>query len=460
MNGEKLSKTLSPFNVWALALGCIIGSGAFFLAGNKFLPNAGTLGTTIAIALASVLILIIAVNYGYMIQHYPSSGGEFIYAKELFGNNHAFWCAWFLGLSYLILVPFNATALAYIFRSIFGDVFQIGFHYSVAGYEIYLGELLLSETAVILFAIISIAGAKKTGLVQNILVILLVSSVAILFISMILRPEFSIGKLQPAYFSEGNRLSGVLAVMVVAPFAFVGFDTIPQAAEEYKFSHSRTLFFMALSIIFGGFIYIFLNLFSAAGAPSEYANWQEYIADLGNLDGLKSLPTFYSAYNHLGYVGLTFVVIAVTAAVLSGIVGFYMATSRLLFSLACNEYLPEWFGKVDKKHSTPANAIKFICVLAIFLPLAGRNVLGWIVDMSSTGAAIGYGYTSIAAALVARKEKKTAYMITGILGGFFSICFLVLLLVPISGLNCSMGIESYICMLIWTVIGFVLHKKK
>lgn len=76
--------------MWALALGCIIGSGAFFMPGTKFLVNAGTLGTIIAMIIASIIILIIAINYGYMIQHYPSSGGEFIYTKEIFGDKHAF----------------------------------------------------------------------------------------------------------------------------------------------------------------------------------------------------------------------------------------------------------------------------------------------------------------------------------------------------------------------------------
>ena len=40
----KLQKKLSPLNVWALALGSIIGWGAFVMPGNTFLPNAGPAG--------------------------------------------------------------------------------------------------------------------------------------------------------------------------------------------------------------------------------------------------------------------------------------------------------------------------------------------------------------------------------------------------------------------------------
>ena len=39
----KLKRSLSPVNVWALALGCIIGWGAFVMPGNKFLATAGPL---------------------------------------------------------------------------------------------------------------------------------------------------------------------------------------------------------------------------------------------------------------------------------------------------------------------------------------------------------------------------------------------------------------------------------
>jgi len=52
MENLELQKKLSPINVWALALGCIIGWGAFVMPGNTFLPKAGPLGTAIAMGIA------------------------------------------------------------------------------------------------------------------------------------------------------------------------------------------------------------------------------------------------------------------------------------------------------------------------------------------------------------------------------------------------------------------------
>ncbi|MDO4418417.1 MAG: amino acid permease, partial [Eubacteriales bacterium] len=80
--------------------------------------------------------------------------------------------------------------------------------------------------------------------------------------------------------------------------------------------------------------------------------------------------------------------------ILSGIIGFYMATSRLLYSMSREKVLPAWFGRLHPGYKTPANAIVFVLVIALAAPFFGRTALGWIVDMSSIGAAIGYGYTS------------------------------------------------------------------
>ena len=77
--------------------------------------------------------------------------------------------------------------------------------------------------------------------------------------------------------------------------------------------------------------------------------------------------------------------------------------------------------------------------------------------MSSVSAAIGYGYTSFAALILAKKEKNISITISGIMGVVMSIIFVVLLLVPISGLSCSLGVESYVCLAIWSLLGLVFY---
>ncbi len=133
------------------------------------------------------------------------------------------------------------------------------------------------------------------------------------------------------------------------------------------------------------------------------------------------------------------------------------ATSRLLYSMAKDKVLPIWFGELHEKYKTPAHAILFVMVIALIAPFFGRTALNWIVDMSSIGAAIGYGYTSLAAYKFAKKENNKGIMVTGIIGGIMGLAFMVLLLVPIPMFNCSLGKESYICLIAWIVIGVVFY---
>ena len=463
MEPVKLQKKLSPLNVWSLALGCIIGWGAFVMPGNLFLGRAGPLGTAIAMSIAALIMIIIAFNYNFMIDKFPVAGGEFTYTQEAFGEKHAFICSWFLGLSYLAIVPLNATALALIGRNLMNNIFQVGFHYRVAGYDIYLGEIILAIVALLLLAFLSIRGVHFTGMFQTGLVLALVAGVLIITIAALANPNVGFSNLTPGFYSGKAPIAGILAVVAVAPWAFVGFDTMPQAAEEFKFSTGKTKTLMILSILFGAAVYVMLNTVTAAVVPEGYASWVAYIDALPKLSGLISLPTFHAGYQLLGNAGVVFLGVAVLCAILSGMIGFYMATSRLLYSMAKEKVIPSWFGQLHEKYKTPAHAIIFILLIALIAPFFGRTALGWIVDMSSIGAAIGYGYTSLAAFKYAKKEKNAGIIITGIVGSIMALAFIVLLLVPIPMFNCSLGKESYISLIAWVMIGivfFLAAKKK
>lgn len=102
----KLERKLNPLNVWALALGSIIGWGAFVMPGTTFLPKAGVLGTLIGIVIAIFIMSTIALNCGYMVQKYPVAGGGYAFTKYTYGKKHAYLCGWFLTLASIALILF------------------------------------------------------------------------------------------------------------------------------------------------------------------------------------------------------------------------------------------------------------------------------------------------------------------------------------------------------------------
>lgn len=444
-NKSQLKRSLSPLNVWSLALGSIIGWGAFVMPGDLFLPTAGPLGGAIGMIIGALIMCIIAVNYGYMINKYPVAGGEFAFSFLSFGRKNAFVTGWFLGLSYLSIVPLNATALGLIGRYMFPGLLQRGYLYSIAGWDVYLGEILLSSVALIIFAWASIKGIKFSGVIQTILALSLVSAILIIAGVALFHPQTDFTHLQPAFSSENTTMSGILTVVAVAPWAFVGFDSIPQAAEEFNFPAKKALLLMLVSIIIGGLMYVAMNTITAIVYP-----WEEFIASG------PFWATGAAVEELLGTFGLVLLGIALTASILSGIIGFYMATSRLLLSMARASALPEWFANIHPKHRTPNHSILFILIISLITPWFGRQVLLWVVDMASIGAAIGYFYTSISAFMEQRKDGSSALAKTfSLLGSVLSLGFIVLLIVP--GMPAYLSLPSRIALFIWIGIGILFY---
>lgn len=443
----KLERKLKPINVWALALGSIIGWGAFVMPGTTFLPKAGVLGTIIGLSIAALVMITIALNYGYMVEKYPVAGGEYTFADNAFGKKHAYLCGWFLSLSYLAIVPLNATALGLVSRKLLGGLLEIGYCYTIAGYDIYLGEVALASFALIFFAIMSIKGISVAGWLQTAMALALVGSVIILGIAALLSPEAKLSNLQPLYPTDTDSFSAIVSIVAVAPWAFVGFDSIPQAAEEFNFSPKKVNSIMILSILFGATVYMILNTITASIMP-----WQDLLAM--NYDW----PTGEAVEIIMGKTGLFFLGIALVCAVLSGIIGFYMASSRLLFSMAREKALPSWFCKIDEKTKTPKNSILFVMLISLLAPWFGREVLGWIVDMSSIGAAIGYCYTCLATYKTLKanpQDKKPVLKVLSIVGAFFSLVFVGLLIIP--GMPSYLVPQSRVCLVVWIVLGIIFY---
>ncbi|MBO2516518.1 MAG: APC family permease [Clostridiales bacterium] len=491
-NNGGLKRQLSPMSVWALAFGCVIGWGSFINPGKKFLPNSGVYGTAIAMILGALVMVIIAFSYAYMVPKFPKAGGEFTFTKNCYGKTMAFVCGWFLVVAYLTNVPMNSTALPLIVDGLDGDanILKFGFNYSIAGNEVWLGEILFACFILLLFGFLNILGVRKAGFIQTILAVLLATCAFTLCIAGVVSAKakginmepvwgFSKAAAKEAGFNGTTQLmtadalagfdnaskgssgiiAAVLATFAIAPWAFVGFDTIPQAAEEFKFSYKKVMGIMVLAIAFGAFVYISNNTVAAAAQ----ANWPDRV-----MSGEWVL--LIAAEELLGTFGKVLVGVGVSCAVLSGIMGFYLASSRLMYSMSRDGYLPAVFGKVGR-FNTPWVAMLFCIIVSLAGPILGREALGWFVDMSAIGASIGYFFTCAATLRTMRKDGDGSLKlkILAIIGVIFSAAFMILQLIPmekITGIDAfasvHFGKESYIMLIIWVVLGaaFYFWQKK
>jgi amino acid transporter len=284
----------------------------------------------------------------------------------------------------------------------------------------------------LLFGFLNILGVKKAGIVQMVLAVLLAVSVFTLFIAALSSPYATVQNMLPwwgfdksaavaagGYAAEhavhSSGIAGsILATFAIAPWAFVGFDTIPQVAEECKFSYKKIIFIMVVAIFFGCFVYISNNTIAAAALE----NWPDLIVDAEGTPWLLLV----AAERLLGTFGKVLVGVAVSSAVLSGIMGFYLASSRLMYSMSNEGYLPKVFGKIDEKYRTPKNAMLFCMLISLAGPAA--NAAAALFALPLCLARIGGSYPPLVALIMALTAAANLLPIGDLDGGRILSAFL------------------------------------
>ena len=446
---------LTALGAWAFAFGCSVGWGSFVMPGNTFLPIAGPVGSALGLGLGAVVMLVIAANYHFLMNRYPDEGGTYTYTKRSFGYDHGFLSAWFLILTYIAIIWANATALPLIARTLLGSTFQFGFHYEIAGFHVYFGEILLAVGALVLAALACLrrGAAEKT---QILMAILLFAGIVICFTISASRTQLA-APYDPAFAPGQGSISGTFTIFALAPWAYVGFESITHSVGEAKFNLKHSFRIMAIALVFAGLAYMLLNLLAVTALPEGCGSWTEYIANLGNYSGPASQPTFHAAWNAMGNAGSVILGLAALGGIFTGLIGNYVALSRLIMALSEDGLLPEAIGKTDK-HQAPRRAILAVCAVSCLLPFLGRTAISWIVDVTTVGTTIAYAFASASAWKEARKQQNRMYQVIGIAGMIISLLFALEFLVPNIISIKTLSTESYLILAAWGILGFVVFR--
>lgn len=441
---EELEKTLNPIAVLALALGAIVGWGCFILPAIRFLPDAGPLGTVIAFFVGAFFQCLVALTYSFLIKPYPVAGGAFAYAYAGFGAKGAFVCGWALVLSYICVIAANAMALILLTRYLIPGVLDVGFLYSIAGWNINTGELIFVSAVLLLFGWMNFRGMNAASTIQVILALALTIGVIVLAMGTLFSGSSCLANFEPLFSEDRSPLACVLVILALTPWLYVGFDTIPQTAEEFKFSHAKARDLMLLSIICGAILYTLVTLCVAGYIPYKDLLKQNHAWATGWIAD--------QVFGRFGGIALT---VPVLAGILTGMNGFFMATTRLLFSMGRSKFLPNFFAAVHPKYNTPWKSVVFTLALCLIVPWFGRAALGWIVDMSAIGTALAYLFTSLTAFkyLCANPEIPEAGWgkPVCIIAGITSIVCFFLLIYPSS--PAAISVPSWIMLFIWVALG-------
>jgi APA family basic amino acid/polyamine antiporter len=435
-------RVLGRREVLALAFGAMIG-WSWVVLSSTWITSAGTLGAILAFLLGGTAMLLIGLTYAELASALPFAGGEHVYSDRALGPGASFICTWAIVLGYVSVATFEAVALPTVLDSLVPGLDK-GFLWQVAGWDVYLSWVLTGVAGAIVMTLINVRGVRMAALIQSV-VVLAILVVGVLFVTGAVVTG-DLANLQP-YLRDG--IGGISLVLVMVPFMFVGFDTIPQAAEEIDlpFREIGKVLMVSVAMAIAWYSLIVLGVGLVMDPVS--------LAD-------ATVATADASARVYGETGGTILLVAGLAGIITSWNAFILGGSRALYALARAQLLPGWLGELHPRYHTPHKAVILIGVLSIIGPFFGRPALVWVVDAGGLGIVIAYALVATSFLVLRRREPELARPYRVPLGGVVGT--LALLLSVGLGLLYLPGSpaalvwpQEWAIVLAWTLLGAALY---
>lgn len=232
---SEFDKVLSAWDVLVLAFGAMIGWGWVVSTGD-WITRGGVIGSMAGFAIGGLMVFFVGLTYAELTSAMPQCGGEHVFSYKAIGPVGSFICTWAIILGYVGVVCFEACALPTIITYVYPD-FLTGYLYTVEGFKIYASWLAVAVVTALFITYINIRGAKTAAILQTILTVI-IGGVGILLIgaAAVTGNTANLEGQLVSGFTVSDAIKGMVAVAVMTPFYFIGFDVIPQAAEEITVS--------------------------------------------------------------------------------------------------------------------------------------------------------------------------------------------------------------------------------
>ena len=456
MENDSINNRIAYLAAFSMAFGCIIGWSNFVTPGTMYIPRAGVLGAIVGIVIASVIAQLICVNYIGLSRAFPEAGNSYLLVKNVFDMDHAFFSAWALLLAYLCVFWANLISVSFLARFLFEDSILYSVHYSVVGFDVYPGDILISIIFLLLAAFIVCRGNKTTFKIITFLSMAVLLSIVVIFC--IVMSKADLGTLFTPAFSSTTTMSHgaqIMSIAVMAPWIFVGFEAVSHVDVTGKIKLNRVFIAAGCAIIVATMVCIMLTLIINSCPPDGFRNWEDYMIMSGSVHCFAEIPVYYSVHSIMGDEGIGLLFIAMFCTLFSSVLGLMLAASLTIRTMADDQLTPVAFTKVNKQ-GIPYSAIHLIVFISIPILFLGMNIVGWALNVSTIAICIVYGYISLGTFLKA--EDNIRFKVCGILGTFLSIAIFVIFIIPGSAAGSLLTTEDYLILALWALSGLICYR--
>jgi alcohol dehydrogenase class IV/amino acid transporter len=428
---SEFNKVFSSWDILVIAFGAMIGWGWVVQSGD-WIEKAGVIGAMLGFLLGGIMIFFIGLTYAELTPAMPECGGEHVFSMRAMGPYGSFICTWAIILGYVSVVCFEACALPTIITYLWPG-FLKGYMYTVAGFRIYASWVAVAVIFAFAITLINILGTKTAAIIQTILTVAIGGAGILLVVASVFRGSPS--NLDGQIFSGksgGTIINNIIRVAAVSPFFFIGFDVIPQAAEEINVPLKKIGKILLLSIVLAISFYALVIL--AVGYVMDSKSIVSSYAGSG-------LVTADAMAKALGSKAMSkVIIIAGMCGIVTSWNSFMLGGSRAIYSMAESYMIPRIFKKLHPKYKTPVTAVWLIGILSMLAPFAGRKMLVWVSDAGNFGCVLAYCMVSVSFLILRKKEpdlprpyKVKHGKIAGTLAVITSGLMLLLYIIPNSG---------------------------
>ena len=245
---SEFNKVFSAWDILVIAFGAMIGWG-WVVSTGSWIEKGGVLGAALGFALGGVMIFFVGLTYAELTAAMPQCGGEHVFSHRAMGATGSFICTWAIVLGYVSVACFEACAFPTIITYLWPG-FLKEYLYTVAGFDVYASWLAVAIIVAFIIMMINIMGAKTAAILQTVLTCIIGGAGILLIVASVING--TVDNLNGQMFvgnTAGLNIKAILGVAAMSPFYFIGFDVIPQAAEEINVPPKKIGKMLILSVI-------------------------------------------------------------------------------------------------------------------------------------------------------------------------------------------------------------------
>lgn len=454
---SKFDRVLSRWDVIMIALGAMIGWG-WVVSSGSWIETGGVVGAMIGFAAGGLMVFFVGLTYAELTSAMPKCGGEHVFAMRAFGPWGSYICTMAIVLGYVGVACFESCTIPMCISYIWPGFMQ-GYLYTIAGYDVYATQIIVAVAVGLFITYLNIRGVKQAAIFQTLMTVIIVGVGIFMIASGFIAGDADIAA-SHLFSSDdtGLAIKGTMTVMMLTPFFFIGFDVIPQTAEEINVPFRKIGKIMVISILVAVLFYMAIIL--SIGLLMTDSEITTSIAETG----LVSADAIKLAFNSDALANV--VLLGGLCGVITSWNSFLLGGSRSMYSLANSNMIPHVFSKIHEKHKTPVYTLMLIGFLTLLAPFLGRQALTWLVDVANMGCCVAYFIVALAFLKLRKSEpdmprpyKVRHSKIIGVLAVIMSGFVVVMYIIPNTG--ATLVSQEWAIIIGWMVLAvfFAIYAK-